>query len=526
MRRYDFLVIGGGIAGLTFACEAAKVGTVGVLFKKDLVQSSTNWAQGGIAAVTTPDDNFELHVKDTEVAGAGLCHNDAVRLVVTEGPARVHELIERGIHFDESSPGTYHLNQEGGHSRRRIFHAADRTGQEIQATLLRATQSNPRITFIPHANAVDIITSHKLGIAKDLPNRALGAYVLLQSGEIEPFVAEKILIATGGAGKVYLYTSNPDIASGDGIAMAFRAGARVANMEFFQFHPTCLFHPQAKSFLITEAMRGEGALLKGLDGAAFMQGYHPLKELAPRDIVARAIDHEMKEKGYEHVWLDITHKSREFLQEHFPTIYERCRALGIDIATQPIPVVPAAHYLCGGIVSDLVGRTDITNLYCAGECAHTGLHGANRLASNSLLEGLVFGYRAAQDAIANRDSTGLEVSIPPWNPGQARDSDEEVVITQNWDEIRRLMWNYVGIVRSTKRLKRALSRLELIEREIQEYYWNFNVTSDLLELRNLCLVAKLVVRCALERKESRGLHYTIDFPRTSEEFRSDTVLAP
>ncbi|NDC38724.1 MAG: L-aspartate oxidase, partial [Proteobacteria bacterium] len=498
----------------------------GVLFKKDLAQSSTNWAQGGIAAVTTPDDNFELHIKDTEVAGAGLCHSDAVRVVVTEGPARVRELIERGIQFDESSPGTYHLHQEGGHSRRRIFHAADRTGKEIQATLLRAAQASSNITFVPHANAIDIITSHKLGIGKQQPNRALGAYVLLASGAIESFVADKILIATGGAGKVYLYTSNPDVVTGDGIAMAFRAGARVANMEFFQFHPTCLFHPQAKSFLITEAMRGEGAVLKGLDGKPFMQEYHPLKDLAPRDIVARAIDHEMKEKGYEHVWLDSTHKSREFLQEHFPTIYERCRSLGIDIATQPIPVVPAAHYLCGGIVSDLVGRTDIENLYCAGECAHTGLHGANRLASNSLLEGLVFGYRAAMDAIAHRNGTQPTVPIPPWNPGQARDSDEEVVITQNWDEIRRLMWNYVGIVRSTKRLQRALSRLELIEREIQEYYWNFTVTSDLLELRNLCLVAKLVVRCALARKESRGLHYTIDFPGLNEGYQIDTTLCP
>ena len=525
MQRFDFLVIGGGIAGLTFACEAAKVGTVAVLFKKDLEQSSTNWAQGGIAAVSTPDDTFDLHIRDTEVAGVGLCNHEAVKLVVTEGPQRVRELIERGIHFDEAAPGQYHLHQEGGHSRRRIFHAADKTGREIQRTLLQAAQANPRVTFITQANAVDVITTHKLGIEPDRPNRAVGVYVLLQSGDIQPFVADKILLATGGAGKVYLFTSNPDVASGDGIAMAYRAGARVANMEFFQFHPTCLFHPQAKSFLITEAMRGEGAVLKGLDGKAFMDSYHPLKELAPRDIVARAIDHEMKQKGYEHVWLDCTHKSREFLQEHFPTIYERCLSFGIDIAAQPIPVVPAAHYLCGGIVSDLDGCTDIQNLYCAGECAHTGLHGANRLASNSLLEGLVFGYRAAKHAIATRSSSLGSVSIPAWNPGLARDSDEEVVITQNWDEIRRMMWNYVGIVRSTKRLQRALSRLELIEREIQEYYWNFKVTSDLLELRNICLVAKLIVLCAQNRKESRGLHYTIDYPESRIEFPQDTIVS-
>ncbi len=515
MKQFDFLVIGSGIAGLTFALEVAEHGKVAILCKKSLEITSTSWAQGGIAAVTEPDDDFSLHIHDTEVAGAGLCDRDSVEIVVKEGPDRVRELIARGAPFDKDEKNHFHLHREAGHSRRRIFHAADATGRAIQETLIKRVKEQSKISLFEGSNAIDLITTHKFNIERNLPNRVLGAYVLMPSGAIEIFRADRVLLATGGAGKVYLYTSNPDVASGDGIAMAFRAGASVANMEFFQFHPTCLYHPEAKSFLITEAMRGEGAILKGLDGEPFMQNYHPDRELAPRDVVARAIDHQMKKYGWDHVWLDVTHLKEEFLKEHFPNIFVKCAEFGIDISKNPIPVVPAAHYLCGGIVSDSVGRTDIANLYVAGECAHTGLHGANRLASNSLLEGLVFAYRAAHQAISKEIANIKDYDIPVWNPGSARDSDEEVIITQNWDEIRRLMWNYVGIVRTDKRLARALNRLELIQREIEEYYWNFKVTSDLIELRNLCLVATLVVKCAMMRKESRGLHFTLDYPSLS-----------
>jgi len=530
MKSFDFLVIGGGIAGLSYAHEVAKHGSVAVLFKKGFQESSTAWAQGGIAAVDGPDDNFELHIQDTLIAGAGLCHRDTVELVVREGPDRIHDLIALGTHFDLASDHQhYHLHKEGGHSRRRIFHTADHTGFEIQRALLAATRSDSEITFFTHSNAIDLITTHKLGVDPNRPNRVLGAYVLLPDGMIEPFLARKILLATGGVGKVYLYTSNPDVATGDGIAMAYRAGARVANMEFFQFHPTCLFHPQAKSFLISEAMRGEGAKLRRQNGEEFMDRYHELGALAPRDIVARAIDNEMKLHGEECVFLDITHREPEFIREHFPTIYERCLHFGFDITRQQIPVVPSAHYCCGGVVADHDARTDIIDLYAAGECAHSGLHGANRLASNSLLEGVVFGHRAAQHSIASLTASRETLRIPDWNPGNAVVSDEQVVITQNWDEIRRFMWNYVGIVRSTKRLERALNRCALIEREIEEYYWNFKITSDLLELRNLATVAGLVVRCALARKESRGLHFTIDYPgigspEAGEETVRDTVL--
>lgn len=525
MNRFDFLVIGGGIAGLTYALEVAEAGSVAILFKKGMAESSTSWAQGGVAAVTSADDTFELHRKDTEVAGAGLCNPEIVELVVTEGPERVRELIARGARFDKDSvAGGFHLHREGGHSRRRIFHAADATGAEIQRSLLDAAKKHPNITFFTYANAIDLITTRKLDVHSTGPNRAIGAYVLLNDRTVEVFLADKILMATGGAGKVYLYTSNPDVASGDGIAMSHRAGARVANMEFFQFHPTCLFHPRAKSFLITEAMRGEGAKLRRVNGEEFMGRYHPDGDLAPRDVVARAIDNEMKKHGEDYVLLDISQRDPSFVREHFPTIYHRCLEFGFDITAGPVPVVPAAHYLCGGIVVDAHGCTDIEGLYAAGECAHTGLHGANRLASNSLLEGLVFGYRAAKDSIAKLRAYPSLDQVPAWNPGSATSSDEQVVIKQNWDEIRRFMWNYVGIVRTNKRLERALHRCELIEQEIQEYYWNFYVTSNLLELRNLNLVAKLVIRCALARHESRGLHYNLDYPQPREEERRDTIL--
>lgn len=526
MERYNFLVIGGGIAGLSYALKVADLGTVAVLFKKNVEDSSTSWAQGGIAGVNAPDDNFKLHAEDTEVAGAGLCRSSTVDIVVKEAPERIQELINWGVKFDRANGdnSAFDLHMEGGHSRRRIFHVADATGSEIQRKLLAAAKAHKNIEIIPNTSAVDLITTHKIGVEKSLPNRVLGAYVLMPDGGITPFVAHTTMVATGGAGKIYLYTSNPDIATGDGIAMCFRAGVSVANMEFFQFHPTCLFHPQAKSFLITEAMRGEGAKLKRINGEEFMSRYHELKELAPRDIVARAIDHEMKLHGEEHVLLDISHLPSDKVRSHFPTIYERCLKYGFDITTGPIPVVPAAHYCCGGVVVDEFGRTNITNLYVTGETACTGLHGANRLASNSLLEALVFSHRAAEIRKSESRDENLKFNIPPWDTGKAIHSDEQVVVTQNWDEIRRAMWNYVGIVRSNKRLARALTRIKNIQREINEYYWNFLITSDLLELRNLSLVAELVIRSAIARRESRGLHYNLDYPFKDERFLSDTVI--
>ena len=524
MKKFDFLVIGGGIAGLSYALKVAEFGSVAVLFKKDPNSSSTLWAQGGIAAVNETDDTFELHVEDTLVCGGGLCKRDIVELVVREGTERVQELVDLGAKFDREGDGHFHLHREGGHSRRRIFHAGDATGYEIQKTLLAAVRKHPSITCLTNSNAIDLLTTHRFQRELDKPNKVFGAYVLQGDGVIQPFLADKVLVATGGAGKIYLYTSNPDVASGDGIAMCYRAGARVANMEFFQFHPTCLYHPQAKSFLITEAMRGEGAKLVRMNGESFMHKYHPQGELAPRDVVARAIDYEMKLHGDDYVMLDISHRPESFIKEHFPTIYQKCLSFGFDITKAPVPVVPAAHYLCGGVMSDEFGRTDIQDLYVAGECACTGLHGANRLASNSLLEGVVFGHRAAMHSIENRGKRSASIEPPPWDPGSAVDSDEQVVITQNWDEIRRTMWNYVGIVRTTKRLERALHRIELMRREIQEYYRQCTVTSDLLELRNLSLVAELVVRSALARKESRGLHYTLDYPDT-QSVGVDTVLS-
>lgn len=523
MKSFDFLVIGGGIAGLSYALKVAEYGSVGILFKKDMGSSSTLWAQGGIAAVNQPDDSFELHIKDTLECGAGLCKPEVVALVVNEGPERVRDLISFGAHFDTDQSGAFHLHREGGHSRRRIFHSGDATGFEIQRALLDAVRKHPNIELLLYASAIDLITTHKLGVSTGTANKVLGAYVLRDGQPIEPVLADKVLVATGGAGKIYLYTSNPDVATGDGIAMCYRAGCRVANMEFIQFHPTCLFHPAAKSFLITEAMRGEGARLLRINGDRFMARYDARGELAPRDIVARAIDSEMKQHGDEYVLLDISHREPDFIKAHFPTIYERCLKFGFDITKEPVPVVPAAHYLCGGVVSDQNGCTDIVDLYVAGECACTGLHGANRLASNSLLEGVVFGHRAARHSIDNRGAFRVNALPRPWDPGSAVDSDEQVVITQNWDEIRRTMWNYVGIVRTTKRLERALHRMDLIKSEIQEYYRQCIVTSDLLELRNLHLVSELVIRCALARRESRGLHYTLDYP-AMDRVATDTVL--
>lgn len=530
MKTFDFLVLGSGIAGLSFALEVSKFGSVAVLSKKSLELSASSWAQGGIAAVSGKDDNFDLHIQDTITAGAGLCKPDIVELIIKEGPNCISELAARGANFDREDGGLFHLHQEGGHSRRRILHAADATGHVIQEALLAAAKNNKNIELFENCCAVDLITTWKLGRGlKDTSvssNKVLGAYVLLPSGEVEPFVAGKVLLATGGAGKVYLYTSNPDVATGDGIAMAYRAGCRVSNLEFYQFHPTCLYHPKAKTFLISEALRGEGAILRRANGEAFMARYDSRKELAPRDIVARAIDSEMKTSGEECMYLDISHRPAAFIREHFPTIEKKCLEYGIDITAQPIPIVPAAHYCCGGIVTDGFGCTDIENLYAAGECACVGLHGANRLASNSLLEGVVIGTRAAKHAISSgRVDIGSQ-SVPEWDSGTASSSDEQVVVTQNWDEIRRFMWNYVGIVRSTKRLERALHRNAIITQEIKDYYWNHKVTSDLLELRNLNLIAELVIRSALQRRESRGLHYTIDYPSLDSDFERDTVILP
>ena len=525
--NFDFLVVGGGVAGLTYALRAARRGTVAVLFKKSENECATSQAQGGIAAVHSLEDSLDLHLQDTLTAGAGLCNREIAELVISEGPERIAELVAIGVGFDRSPGGRgFDLHREGGHSTRRIFHYADATGQEVQRALLEAAKAQDSVSLFTYASAIDLITTRKLAGSAAPKNTAIGAYVLMPDRSVAVFKARKILVSTGGAGKVYLYTSNPDLATGDGIAMCFRAGAAVANMEFFQFHPTCLYHPRAKSFLITEAMRGEGAVLRRIDGEPFMQRYHEKKELAPRDIVARAIDHEMKSRGEDFVLLDITHRGSAFIKDHFPTIFERCLSFGIDITREPIPVVPAAHYCCGGVVTDKYGRTALENLYAAGECAHSGLHGANRLASNSLLEGLVFGARAAEHSVQAPEQDPWKRAVPGWDAGTAVDSDEAVVISHNWDEIRRLMWNYVGIVRSDKRLARALRRSDMIQHEIQEYYWNFTLTPDLLELRNLSLVASLVIRSAILRKESRGLHYNVDYPRIDDSFLRDTVLEP
>lgn len=516
----DFLVIGSGIAGLSFALRAADAGQVLIVTKRRPEEGSTAWAQGGIAAVLDPADRFEDHIADTLAVGDGLSHPDVVELCVREGPAAVRELCDRyGARFDRTDSGELSLTREGGHSARRIAHAKDTTGHEIERALLEAARAHPGIRFLSQHMAVDLLTLAKYGG----PDACFGAYVLDRgTGEVLAITARATILATGGAGKVYLYTSNPDVATADGVAMAYRAGARVANMEFFQFHPTCLYHPEAKSFLISEALRGEGGILKLTSGETFMERYHPMKSLATRDVVARAIDSELKRTGADYVGLDMTHLDRDFLPERFPAIHARCMQYGIDMRERPIPVVPAAHYLCGGVVSDVWGRTNVKNLYAIGETAHTGLHGACRLASNSLLEGAVFGRRAAEDAIATQPLFPPEVT--PWQSGNAQDPDEAVVVTQNWDEVRRLMWNYVGIVRTDKRLARARRRIELIREEIRDYYWNFKVTGDLLELRNLALAAHLIIECATRRRESRGLHYNTDHLAKDPAFARDTVV--
>jgi L-aspartate oxidase len=575
MKQFDFLVLGSGVAGLTFALKVASRGRVAVITKKGRAESNTNYAQGGIAAVTSKEDSFELHVRDTLEAGAGLCKESVVRTIIQEGPARIAELIELGMQFSERELPHSHgareldLGKEGGHSKRRILHAKDVTGREIERALLAAVAAQPNLEILENHFAIDLITSQKLGYVGQ--NRCLGVYVLDKTtGLVETLAAPVTLLATGGCGKVYLYTTNPDIATGDGVAMAYRAGAAVANMEFIQFHPTCLYHPQAKSFLISEAVRGEGGVLKTIEGDQFMDRYHPLKSLAPRDVVARAIDSEMKKSGADHVLLDITHKPAPFIKDRFPNIYQTCLRYGIDITREPIPVVPAAHYQCGGVLTNVDGETDIAGLYAVGEVACTGLHGANRLASNSLLEALVCAHRAARKVLANtpihqsplpltdspahpltpsyqpstpqlstlqpstlpspatpplHHSITPSLPIPAWHSGAADNPDEMVVVSHNWDEIRRAMWDYVGIVRTNKRLQRAQKRIANLQEEIQDYYWDFVVTSDLLELRNIATVAELIVTSAMRRPESRGLNYNLDYPNPNPDWaQRDTVL--
>ena len=526
----DVLVIGSGAAGLSLALQLPDTVKVAVLSKGLLDEGSTRYAQGGIAAVLDSTDSIEAHVEDTLNSGAGLCHKDIVRFVVERGKQSIQWLMEQGVDFTRAEEGedTFHANrlhltQEGGHSHRRVIHSADATGKAVSDSLISQAQRKKNITLFTQRVAVNLIWETDTLTRK---RRCTGAYVLnQQNGEVEVFSARFVVLATGGASKVYLYTSNPDGASGDGIAMAWRAGCRVANLEFNQFHPTCLYHPQAKSFLITEALRGEGAKLLLPDGTAFMARYDVRAELAPRDIVARAIDHEMKRLGIDHVYLDISHKPADFIKSHFPTVYERCLQFGIDITLQPIPVVPAAHYTCGGVMVDRSGLTDLQNLYAIGETSFTGLHGANRLASNSLLECFVFAKAAAEHITTRLDKVQNPACAPQWDESRVTPSEEGVVISHSWDELRRVMWDYVGIVRTNKRLERARLRIEQLQKEIREHYAHYKISSDLLELRNLATVAELMVRCAKSRKESRGLHYTLDYPDLLPQAR-DTILIP
>jgi L-aspartate oxidase len=538
--KTDVLVIGSGIAGLMYAIKVAEHGTVALVTKKAAMDSSTNLAQGGIASVFGSTDSFDMHIDDTLASGDGLCNRDVVARVVKAGPARITELMQMGVQFNlnqdkadgRGAPPAFDLGREGGHSQNRIVHAHDMTGQEVERVLVDQARNHPNITFYENHMAVDLITlstrMQRGMVTTTHEDYCCGAYVLERSTrQVKTFAAHVTLLATGGAGKVYRYTSNPDIATGDGVAMAYRAGVTIANMEFVQFHPTCLYHPEAKNFLISEAVRGEGGVLLDAAGNAFMAAYDPLKDLACRDKVARAIDTELKKSGDASVFLDITSQKAAFIKERFPNIYAKCFSLGIDITKEPIPVVPAAHYMCGGVATDIYGRSDIQHLYVVGETACTGLHGANRLASNSLLEALVYAAAAAQNTIIDLQSSHFNPLPEPavWDDMGAGDSDEMIMVTHNWDEIRTLMWNYVGIVRSDKRLERAQRRIEFIQQEIHDYYWNFKVTPDLIELRNIAVVAELIIKCALHRKESRGLHYTLQYPqRDDRRWLKDTVL--
>ena len=539
----DFLIIGSGVAGLSFALKVAKFGSVALVTKKGIMDSNTSHAQGGIASVFDKVDSFDLHIRDTLASGDGLCNRDVVEMVVKNGPDRIRELVDLGVHFNiKDKERTDHksrdydidfdLGREGGHSQKRIVHAHDMTGMELESVLVAHVKNQDRIALFENHIAIDLITIStrmKRGqIITTHEDYCCGAYVLdRQTNQVKTFCAKVTLLATGGAGKVYLYTSNPDIATGDGIAMGYRAGATVANLEFIQFHPTCLYHPDAKNFLISEAVRGEGAILIDSSGNAFMEKYDPQKDLACRDVVARAIDVELKKSGDDSVFLDISHKNSNFIKERFPNLYEKSLTFGFDMTKEPIPVVPAAHYLCGGIATGMFGRTDLHRLYAVGETACTGLHGANRLASNSLVEALVYSHTAAMQAV--KDLGALDFSStpapPPWDEVGTTDSDEVIMISHNWDEIRRFMWNYVGIVRSDKRLARAQRRIESIQKEIHEYYWNFRVSSDLIELRNIAIVAELIIKCASHRKESRGLHYNIEYPnRDDSRWQKDTII--
>ncbi len=528
-NQVDVLVIGGGAAGLSLALRLADTHSIALISKGNMNDGSTYYAQGGIAAVLDKDDSIESHVQDTLAAGAGLCDEKVVQYVVERSRQNIEWLIQRGVPFTRQiadlPDSPYHLTREGGHSHRRIIHAADATGRALHNTLANQVLAHPNIHIFEHHNAIDLITSSKLGYPD---HRCLGAYILdRKAATVKVFHANHTVLATGGASKVYLYTTNPDSVTGDGIAMAWRAGCRVANLEFNQFHPTCLYHPQAKAFLLTEALRGEGAILKLPDGTPFMKNFHANAELAPRDIVARAIDHEMKRIGSEYVLLDISHKPADFIRRYFPTVYRRCLDFGYDLTRQAIPVVPAAHYTCGGVMTDLHGQTDIPGLYAIGEVAFTGLHGANRMASNSLLECLVFSESASEHINATADSGMIYTRIPAWDESRVTDSDEEVVVTHNWHELRRFMWDYVGIVRTNKRMQRAQRRAHLLLNEINEYYGNFKVTSDLLELRNLAVVADLIIRSAMSRAESRGLHYTLDYPNLDHALDGkNTILTP